>query len=160
MATKDGQRRKKTYDRKQCLAALRLGPGERTEEEAYAINSAGGRAAGEARRRRAAMREVARAMLDTELRANDTLRKELDDRGFQDFTESAAVLLAQLNRARAGDTEAAKFLRDTSGQRPADQVAIGNLDDKPFETLDLSSLSDADLQYLLDKRGGLIEDEE
>jgi hypothetical protein len=160
MATKDGERRKKTFDRKQAMAALRLGPGERTEEEAYEINAAGGRAAAEARRRRTAMREVARAMLDTELRSNDELREALQDRGFQDYTEAAAVLLAQLNRARAGDTEAAKFLRDTSGQRPADQVTIGNLDDKPFETLDLTALSDADLQYLLEKRGGLGEAEE
>jgi hypothetical protein len=159
MATPTGERKKKRFDRKQALSALRLNPGERTEEETYAINAAGGRAAAEARRRRAAMREVARTMLDTELRANDTLRHELEDRGFQDYTEAAAVLLAQLNRARAGDTEAAKFLRDTSGQRPADQLAIGNLDDRPFETLDLSALSDEDLNYLLEQRGGLGGDE-
>lgn len=160
MATAEGARKKKHFDRKQALAALRLAPGERTEEEIRAINVAGGIACGEARRRRAAMREVARAMLETELRANDVLRQELGDRGFQDYTESAAVLLAQLNRARAGDTEAAKFLRDTSGQRPADQLAIGNLDDRPFETLDLSTLSDADLNYLLEQRGGLGVDED
>ena len=104
------------------------------------------------------MREVARTMLDTELRTNDKLRDELNDRGFQDFTEAAAVLLAQLNRARAGDTEAAKFLRDTSGQRPADQVAIGNLDDKPFETLNLSELTEADLHRLIELRGGVSDD--
>jgi hypothetical protein len=127
---------------------------KRTPEEQYEINAAGGRASAAAKRRRRAMREVARAMLDTELCANDSLRKELGERGFQDYTEAAAVLLAQLNRARAGDTDAAKFLRDTSGERPADQLAIGNLDDRPFETLDLSTLSDADLQYLLSKRNG------
>lgn len=143
-------------DRRNIRKVLKLD--EKTPEEIHANNVAGGRAAAEARRRRNAMREVAKAMLETELRANDVLRKELTDRGFQDFTESAAVLLAQLNRARAGDTEAAKFLRDTSGQRPADQVAIGNLDDKPFETLDLSALSDADLQYLLERRGGLSDE--
>ena len=105
-----------------------------TDEEKAARNAAGGRAAAEARRRKKAMREVAKAMLETELQANDELRKDLEDRGFRDYTEAAAVLLAQLNRARAGDTEAAKFIRDTSGQRPADQVAIGSFDDLPFVT--------------------------
>jgi hypothetical protein len=112
----------------------------------------GGSATREARRLRKTMREIARTMLDTELRANDELRAQLDDRGFEDYTESAAILLAQLNKARNGDTEAAKFVRDTSGQRPADQVAIGNLEDKPFESLDLSSLSDAALQRLINAR--------
>lgn len=145
-------------EKKQHFAALKIA--DATPEEKKAIAVAGGKACGEARRRRAAMREVARTMLDTELRTNDSLREQLEERGFQDFTEASAVLLAQLNRARAGDTEAAKFLRDTSGQRPADQVAIGNLDDRPFETLDLSMLSDDELQHLISVRGGLGDEPE
>ena len=123
-------------------------------EELRAISTQGAKAANTARRRRKAMREIARTMLDTELRANDELRGVLADRGFEDYPEAAAILLAQLNKARNGDTEAAKFIRDTSGQRPADQVAIGNIDDKPFESLDLSSLSDAALQRLINARSG------
>lgn len=149
----------KHFDKSKAIKALNLE--QKTPEEIYEINANGGRAAAEARRRRRAMREVARTMLETELRANDKLKEELKDRGFQDYTEAAAVLLAQLNRARAGDTEAAKFLRDTSGQRPADQLAIGNLEDRPFATLDLSTLSDADLQHLLEmRRSSGDEDEE
>ena len=145
--------RKKNFDREQAIHAIRLDT--MTDEEKAARNAAGGRAAAEARRRKKAMREVAKAMLETELRANDELRKDLEDRGFRDYTEAAAVLLAQLNRARAGDTEAAKFIRDTSGQRPADQVAIGSFDDLPFDQLDLSELSDEALLHLIEQRGGL-----
>ena len=148
----------KHFDKSKTIKALNLE--KKSPEEIYEINASGGRAAAEARRRRRAMREVARTMLETELRANDKLKEELMDRGFQDYTEAAAVLLAQLNRARAGDTEAAKFLRDTSGQRPADQLAIGNLEDRPFETLDLSTLSDADLQHLLEMRRASGDDED
>ena len=126
-----------------------------TPEQIHERNSAGGVAAAAAKRHRKAMREVARAMLDTELRANDELRKELGERGFRDYTEAAALLLAQLNRARAGDTEAAKFLRDTSGQRPADQVAIGGFDDLPVDSLNLSELTDEQLLRLIEQRGGL-----
>ena len=124
-------------------------------EEAKTISSAGGKAAGAANRRRKAMREIARTMLDTELRANDELRQLLEERGFTEYTESAAVLLGQLNRARAGDTDAAKFLRDTSGERPADMVALGSFEDLPFESIDLSGLSDAELLRLIEQRGGL-----
>lgn len=145
-----GRNAKGQFDKYQSLSALKLD--QVTPEEKKANDIKGGQAAAAARRRRKAMREVARAMLETELRANDKLKEELEDRGFQDYTEAAAVLLAQLNRARAGDTEAAKFLRDTSGQRPADQIAIGNLEDRPFETLNLTELSDADLKHLLELR--------
>lgn len=143
----------KNFNYDQAINALRIR--DRTPEEHSAISTLGGKAAAEANRRRKAMREVARAMLDTELRANDALKQDLMDRGFQDYTEAAAVLFGQLNRARAGDTEAAKFLRDTSGQRPADQVALGTFDDLPFEQLDLSELTDAQLLRLVEQRGGL-----
>lgn len=116
---------------------------------------AGGTAAAAANKRRKAMREIAKTMLATELRTNDTLRQTLDERGFEDFTEAAAVILGQLNRARAGDTEAAKFLRDTSGERPADQVAIGSFDDLPIDSIDLTELSDRDLMRLIEQRGGI-----
>lgn len=144
---------KKGYDKESCIRALGLD--RRTPEESYAINAAGGKAAGEAKRRRKAMREVARAMLDTELCANDELRQDMEDRGFRDYTEAAAILFGQINRARAGDTEAAKFLRDTSGQRPADQIALGSFEDLPFEAINLSELSDEDLLRLVEQRGGL-----
>lgn len=150
---KTGERRL-AVDREASTKALGLDRKTEAEKEITLANASAG--ATETARRRKAMREIARTMLDTELQANDELRQLLDERGFKDFTESAAVLLAQLNRARNGDTDAAKFLRDTSGERPADQIAIGNLEDRPFETLDLSSLSDADLKKLIELRGGKL----
>lgn len=145
--------KKAYFDKKRCMNLLRAG--DLPPEAEYARNAAGGRAAAEARKRRKTMREIARVMLETELCANDELRQELEERGFKDYTESAALILAQMNRARAGDTEAAKFLRDTSGQRPADQVAIGSFDDLPFESLNLSELPDEALLRLIEQRGGL-----
>ena len=35
-----------------------------------------------------------------------------------------AVALAQLRKAMDGDTRAAEFVRDTSGQRPSDRVEL------------------------------------
>lgn len=112
--------------------------------------SAAGKKGVEAKRKKKAMRELARDILDMQLADEDAMKAELKKRGVEQ-TEAAALLLAQLTRARAGDTEAARFLRDTSGQKPVDNVAIGNLDDKPFETLDLASLTEAQLKELIEE---------
>lgn len=117
----------------------------------------GGRKAGEIRRRKAAMRELAANLLSSDLSKEDDFRAALEEHGV-DATEGAAVLFAQLVRARNGDTDAARFLRDTSGQKPVDNVAVGNLDDRPFETLNLRELSDEQLAYLLQRRAEEAED--
>lgn len=120
-----------------------------TPEELRAHLSAAGKKCGEVRRKKRAMRDLARDILDMKLKDKDEISAELKSRGIEQ-TEAAAVLLAQLQRARAGDTEAARFLRDTSGQKPVDNVAIGNLDEKPFATLDLASLTDDQLKAIVE----------
>lgn len=123
-----------------------------TPEELRAHLSEAGKKCGEVRRKKRAMRDLARDILDMKLKDKDEISAELKNRGIEQ-TEAAAVLLAQLQRARAGDTEAARFLRDTSGQKPVDNVAIGNLDEKPFATLDLASLTDDQLKELVENAG-------
>jgi len=107
------------------------------------------------RRKSTAMRDLARKLLDTPLFADDEQRAVLEQMGFEDeeVSHSAAILLAHTLKAERGDVESAKFVRDTSGQRPADMINIGNIDDKPFETLNLSELSDEQLLHLANKRG-------
>ena len=126
---------------------------ERSPEELREQTRKGGIASGEARRYKKSLREIARAMLETELLDGDDLKVELEKRGI-DPSMGHAMMFAQLARANKGDTEAARFVRDTSGQRPADQLEVGNLDGKPFESLDLSKLSDAELRLLMESRGG------
>jgi len=119
-------------------------------EELSRAASEASKKAVEVRRKKKLMRDLAREILDLQLADEDDVRAELKKRGVEQ-TEAAALLLAQLIRARAGDTEAARFLRDTSGQKPVDNVAIGNLEDKPFATLDLASLSEAQLKELIEE---------
>lgn len=126
---------------------------ERTPEEVKNMARKGGIASGEARRRKRNMRELARLMLDTDLLDSDGIKQRLIERGF-DPTGAGAILFAQLAKAGKGDTEAARFLRDTSGQKPVDGLEIGNLEDKPFETLDLSQLTDEQLKQLAAARRG------
>lgn len=137
-----------TIEERNDILRSRLGQNSLPREEYIENCKRGAQKSIEVRRKKKAMREIARAILDMPLKDTDEIREELKARGI-DQTEAAAVLLAQLNRARAGDTEAARFIRDTSGQKPVDNVAIGNLDDRPFSTLDLSALSDDQLRELV-----------
>ena len=68
-----------------------------------------------------------------------------------DLSQQDKVVYAVSIKAQAGDKDAAQFLRDTAGQSPAQLVKLGNLDDKPFATLDLGSLSDEDLRRLAER---------
>lgn len=100
-----------------------------------------------------AMRTLARDLLDMDMVEGDEVREALRLRGLDEanMTEAAAILFAQVQKARLGDTEAARFLRDTSGQKPVDNVAIGNMDDKPFASMDLSKLSADQLAELVEE---------
>lgn len=57
-----------------------------------------------------------------------------------EITANVAVILQQIRKATDdGDTDAARFLRDTSGQAPTQAVQIGPLD---AQSVDMASLSD------------------
>ena len=100
-----------------------------TSEEARRNGAAGGRASGEARRRRKAMREVLDELLELPLRKG--VIKELQSladlagpngkinllNGKVNVTVEQAVLLAQILQAINGNTKDATFLRDTAGQK-------------------------------------------
>ena len=55
-------------------------------------------------------------------------------------------------QAVGGDMDAIRYVRDTIGEKPRNGFDIGNLEDRPFETIDLSSLSDSQLKALAAKK--------
>lgn len=110
--------------------------GERTTDEQRRIASSGGRASGEARRRKRAMREVLDDLLQMPLKRGELKNVEcLGDlmgpngkinllngkinllNGKINVTVEQAVLLGQVVLAMQGNTKAATFLRDTAGQK-------------------------------------------
>lgn len=100
-----------------------------TSEEARRNGAAGGRASGESRRRKRAMREVLDDLLSMPLRKGAL--KEIESladlagpngkinllNGKVNVTVEQAMLLAQILQAINGNTKAATFLRDTAGQK-------------------------------------------
>lgn len=118
---------------------------EMTPEERHRFHSAGGKASADARRRRKTLRE--------------TLLTMLEDPNVQDD-----ICLALIREATKGNNAgsvrgAFETLRDSIGEKPRDSLEIGNLDDKPLETIDLSKLSDAELRAMLAKRKQRNEEE-
>lgn len=120
-------------------------------EERRAAQSRGGKKTAENLRRRKSMVEMAKTVLGMELQGEEEIRRALRLGGLdrEDITYAAGIVMAQAQKAMGGDTKAAEFLRDTSGQKPADSLVVGNLDDKPFETIDLTALTDSELRILV-----------
>jgi len=73
-----------------------------------------------------------------------------DDNG---ATNAEVLALVALRKAAKGDVEALKFVRDTAGEAPKNQVELSGDIDKPVTTLDLRSLSTEELLRLADETG-------
>ena len=123
-----------------------IGPGDRSPEEVRAAGAAGGRKSGESRRKRKTFRESLLTILSMPVDDPETY-EALKKLGL-DGTFQSAIDLAQIRAAQKGDTDASRFVRDTVGEKPREGLEIGNLADRPFETLDLSQMSDAQLRQL------------
>lgn len=119
-----------------------LSPEERTESARRA-----GKASVEARRKYRRQRDLARQILSARVPDKD-LAARLRELGMED-TYGAAVVFAQAAKATGGDTEAARYLRDTIGEKPTEQYNL-SVSDKPIKSLDLSAMSDEELEALAD----------
>lgn len=103
---------------------------ERTPKKRQELAAAAGRASGEARRRKRAMREVLDDLLQMPLKRGELKNVEclsdltgpngklnLLNNPKVNLTVEQVVLLAQVFLAANGNTKAATFLRDTAGQK-------------------------------------------
>lgn len=97
--------------------------------------------------------KLARYMMEADIPDEDEARQELLEHGFDLGSYQAAVFWGQLKKAIYNlDTEAAKYVRDTAGYKPTENLNLGNADDKPFASLDLSKLSNDELLAMIAKR--------
>lgn len=109
----------------------------------------GGRKTQERNRRYRTFRECMKDILSLEV-TDDEIRRELEKMGL-DPTFSNAISLSSIKKAaNVGDIEAARFARDTVGEKPTEALQMA-ITDKPIKSLDLSQLSDAELEALADQ---------
>ena len=107
-----------------------------------------GLASGEARRKRKSSMETMREVLSCKL-DDDELVQKLKALGLDD-SFGAGIALMQARRALTGDTEASRFCRDTAGDKPTEALTLA-LTDKPVKAMDLTQLSDEELEALADR---------
>ena len=119
-----------------------------TSEEAREMGRRGGIASGEARRQRRLLRETLGDLMTADYAADD-VRAQLNVLGIQVDAQSASMF-AILRKAMAGDVEAARFIRDTLGEKPTETFNLA-VSDKPVKAMDMSSLSDEELEVLADQ---------
>lgn len=117
----------------------------RSPEELREQTRRGGQASGVARRKYRTMRETLKMVLSMDV-ADEQKAQALKALGIAP-TYQNAIQISMANKAIDGDVDAARFVRDTSGEKPAQAVDM-SVTDKPFEALDLKALSDDDLKTL------------
>lgn len=100
---------------------LRPGEHELTVEEA----KKGGRASGEARRRKKNMKECLQLLLSLDVK-NPKVREQMAKLGITDeqMTNEMAMMVSAMNKATKGDMQAMNFVRDTSGQTITNKLAV------------------------------------
>lgn len=101
---------------------------QRSKEEVREIARKGGKNSGKARRMKKNMRESLEILLGMPLKGGraadiDQIMNFAELKG-KNITVEQAMLIAQIQKALKGDTQALAFLRDTSGQKPDDNVNL------------------------------------
>ena len=98
---------------------------DRTTEEQRAIASAGGKASGEARRKRKTLKEELLLMLS-------------------EGETQQSVTFALIEKAMSGDTKAFEVIRDTIGEKPIDKVMIADVEPSVIAEVEEMVLTDDD----------------
>ena len=114
---------------------------ELTEEEQRKLASKGGKASVEARRKKKAMQAQAELLLSLPIK-NENMKLVMQQLGIEEDeqTNQMAVLISMLNTAldkkSKARVQAATFLRDTSGNKPAEKVEVSKSTDEVIEELE------------------------
>ena len=100
----------------------------RTPEERRKNASAAGKASGEARRKKRAMKSAAKLLLDMGA-SDETAVRQMRTMGLEEeeMTNQMAVVAAMLRKALKGNVKAAAFLRDLIGESPAAEIRRAEL---------------------------------
>lgn len=105
---------------------------DRTTSEKRKIAKKGGKASGEARRKKKDLRLALEALLE----------KEFEDKKGNKLTGTEAITAKLFEKAMKGDVRAFETLRDTVGQKPVDKVMIAEVDQQVIDEVERMVLED------------------
>ena len=103
-----------------------------TKEQLSEAGKKGGKASGEAKRRRKALKETLEILLNMTI---DKRRKNVDIEKIQAFadlkgknvTVDEAMMIRLIQKALNGDLTAVTLVRDTIGEKPSDKVEVNDV---------------------------------
>lgn len=100
----------------------------RSGDEAAEMGLKGGIASGAARRKKAAMKDVAAMVLGLKRKVSEKTIAQLAEMGIDadEITTQTLALMKLGDKAIAGDIKALEVLRDTAGEKPKDNVALSH----------------------------------
>ena len=125
----------------------------RTPEQKHAAAVKGAAASAEVRRRKKRLQDAAKWLLmQNDVISNKDVQAKLRELGIEDATNAEALMLIALRKAAAGNVEAMKFVRDTGGEAPKNQVELTGDPNAPVATMDLRSMSEEELIRLAEAR--------
>ena len=97
-----------------------------TQEERTKRAQQAGIASGIARREQRTFKDTLQTLLSLSLKSGESVDiqqiQSMADLKKQNISVQEAILIAQIHKAIKGDTTAAVYVRDTSGQRPTESV--------------------------------------
>lgn len=93
----------------------------RTPEEVKEITTKGAIASNKAQAKRKTFKEIFELLLQD---------KSIDN---ANITNNELMAITMIAEAHKGNTKAFEIVRDTVGEKPKEQMELGNIDDKPFE---------------------------
>lgn len=99
---------------------------KQTPEQRRENGRKGGIASGEAKRAKKAMKERLEVLLEMTMKSGrgsdiESIKNFADLKG-KNITVQDAMMIAQIQKALRGDTNAAVFVRDTAGQNPTQKI--------------------------------------
>ena len=116
----------------------------RTKSEARERGKKGGIASGEKRREKKAMKETLETLLQMPLKSGKAVNldkiKDIAALKGKNITVQEAIMLAQIQKAIKGDTKAAEYVRDTSGNKLKEGVELSGGINNPFTGLSTDEL--------------------
>lgn len=115
-----------------------------TSSEARRNGAKGGKASGKARREKKAMKDTLATLLSMSLKDGKIadIEKIKSVAGLKGLNISVqeAIMLAQIQKALKGDTKAAEYIRDTSGNKLKESLEIRGELENPFAGLTTEQL--------------------
>lgn len=123
---------------------------QRSPSEARENGSKGGKQSGKARRKKKQMKDMFEYLLSLDV-TDDELKKKMSEMGIDDeqMTYNAMVCYSMIRAACSGSVKAAEFIRDTTGQKPQDNVKIeGTVESKLRVPQNISKLTTEELRAI------------